>query len=405
MAKWRRGAILVVMESSDRGPEFVDARIGGQTDATTAVLGRSQSVGALVGLGLVIGLVALFVVLSRAPNLEGDEESAPPPITEGVPPSSTARSGAVEQEERVSVEALPGRSRLDGPFALAAVASSANAEPVWIVGPDDGVRKRDDVPLWPGDWPYDILFAGDRLAFMNPPHALLLDAALDRDAEVLAPARYLVPGADHDSVWAIDAQIEKATEIALPAGEIRRQHDLDPAITWVSGAVADGFVVMADGDQRFWAADRGLEDFPVPVAGQSIFSQGQGTTAFVLSPGPMISAIDLVDGSRIDVTFDLGEAHVTEVCPSPGMQYMAIAGSMGRAIIVDLRQGATIHEFPVARGFDVIGWTSASELVYIGDNGDIVALEVPRVNDRTTVARVENTDPSQITLTGSAAFC
>ncbi|MEM9654942.1 MAG: hypothetical protein AAGA65_22820 [Actinomycetota bacterium] len=273
------------------------------------------------------------------------------------------------------------------------------------MGPDHGVRKRDDVPLWPGDWPFYILFVGDRLAFMNPPHALLLDAALDRDPEELVLARYLVPGTDHDSVWAIDAQIEKATEIALPSGKIRRQQDLDPAITWVSGAVADGFVVMAGGDQRFWSADRGLEDFPVPVPGQSSFRQGQGTTAFVLSPGPMISAIDLVDGARIDATFDLGEAHVTEVCPSPGMQYVAIAGSMDRAIIVELRQGATIHEFPIARPFDAIGWTSANELVYIGDDGDIVALEAPRANDRTTVARVENTHPSQITLTGSAAFC
>ena len=131
---------------------------------------------------------------------------------------------------------------------------------------------------------------------------------------------------------------------------------------------------------------------------------GRNDTAVWVSPGPMVSLVDVIDGSQLDVAFDLGEGLVTEVCLSPTMQYLAVNGSTGQAVVVDLARSTSVIEFTTGQEFDALGWTSPNQLVYIDESRYVIAITVPEGNPA-VVARLSHKPDQPISLTGSAAFC
>jgi len=398
------------MESPPGDPEL----IGVECDNSDAHLDSPPIASLLMTLGvaaLAVGLVAAFFVLSRGSDPIVERQALPPPTTQ-IPAPHDELSTRQRETDSVDgtpfdangVEVLPDHVRLQGHLALSTFVSFRNrGGTIWTLGPD-GVAVRHEVPLWPGDWTHPIIFGEERLIFMSPPDALSMDDELKQAPARLIAARYVIPATTPDLVWAIDQPIDTVTEVLVASGEIRREYQLDQAITWVSAAVAGGFVVTANGDQRFWSPDRGFSDLPLPTPSQSGFRHARADKVVFISPGPVATVADLVTGERYDINFDVGEGLVTEACLSPDLRYLAIASSTGEARLLDVEASATIAEFSTARSFDAIGWTSEGQLVYIDQSSYLLALDVAS-GDSSVVARPRYTDDRPIVLTGAGASC
>lgn len=364
--------------------------------------GRLRS--AWTGSGLVGGavvLVALFAILASsgpaekaapAPTSMPDRTSVPEPTRPSTVQASTV---AIDQ-----VEFLPGHGSLRGAIALASFGTPGGPEKVWIVS-TGGIRAG-GAPLAPGDWPHYALFWEERLVFMNPPYALMLHSDLDQQPQVIGRARYLIAGAEPGVVWTVNDDISRIQKIVLPSRSIEEQIDLPEGVTWVENEVADGFVVMSEGEQRFWSPTSGFSELPLPSDGG--VWQSRGDQVVSVSTGPRVWLTDVRDGSQRDVSFDVAGGNVSEVCLSPSAQYLVAVGSTGKAVVVDLEQRSTVLEFSVGQEFDGVAWSASDQLVYIDHTSHVVALDVPS-GVPTAVARLHNLSGSPLKLVGSAASC
>jgi len=323
------------------------------------------------------------------------------PTTTLTAPATSARVAGKDS----TVGLLPGSIALQGEVALAQFATHGRDETVWVVSADR-LAARSDVPLAPGDWPHYLLFSGNHIAFTSPPDAFLLKSSLDQPAERVTDARYLIPGAIPGMVWAVNDAIDAVTSIDTNTGETVGEIALRDGIRWVSAAIAEGFLVNpVDADENgrwaYWTQGAPMTPIELPAPDQSGIQGWAGNTLVAVSPGPLITAIDITNDTRTQVGIDIGEGLVVDVCMSPDQRYAIIVGSTGQAAVVDFQFGAVVAILNVGQQLDAVGWTSNTQVVHIVD-ATLVATDMV-TNDRYEVARLA--PGTNWSVAGSAAMC
>lgn len=393
----RRGRVILCLMDGDF-PEIElididDSRANGDLSTSEALTGRRPSAlarGALVAvafllLGMILGQAFLSTDRSSKdqpdPTVAAPEEDAAPPTQ---PASSTAAPGVAPatvpdlDQIDAALRLLPDSAALKGAVALAEFATFGQYGTVWVIEPGR-LAARADVPLTAGDSPR-LFFTGDHIAFMSPPDVYLLRADLAEPAASVASARYLLAGATPGFVWAMNDTIDTATRIDMTTGRPGYEIELGDGLRWVSAAVLNGFVVNPEdehtyGRDAYWTVKAPLVPISLPSQDQSGIWAVAGDTLLVVSPGPLLSAVNVRSSAAVGVPVDIGEGLVSAVCASPDQRYAVVVGSTGTSVVVDFEQEEVIAVLSTEAPIQTVSWTSNTQLVYI-DAGLLVATDV-----------------------------
>lgn len=337
-----------------------------------------------------LAIAALAVVVAGWPA------TGPAGTTEPSPPTTAAALGA----DHPSVVVEPGRISLDGPVVLVSSAGPSGPAEAWVLD-GGGIRAHGELDR---SGRGDVLVSGGRLAYLAPRDLVTLDLQLAGPVRSPGSAHRLLPASEVGTAWAIDEASTEATRVDLETGEAIEVVAIESVVAGVRAAVADRFVVVAAGRTHLWSPETGFSALPPSSDGATRFGAAAGDTLFVVSPGPMLTTIDVATGVRSDVALDLGSATVTEMCPSPTLRYVALATSTGGVTVIDRATGAVAATFDAAGPVGAVGWTSPGELVVLGSDHSLTAVDFTEMA-ATLVASIGPGSGGRVTVVGTASSC
>lgn len=338
----------------------------------------------------------------------GNQDLAEPPAPATTDSSSTAASvpattGTSEGSGQSGpfVTLLDGATDLQSSIVLTTFPSANTPRTIWNIEAGQ-LTSRTEVPLAPGDWPHLLIAGGNHIAFTAPPGASLLHSDFGAAAVPVHPARYLVPGKTPAAVWAVNDRITQVTAIDMINGTAEQTIDLPASVNWVMGVVADGFVVLVgdSGEASYWQPGEDPAAIALPDPAQSGVVAMSGNNVAIVSPGGIVSLLDVKTGQRTDVEIDIGDGFASAVCISPNQQFALVVGSTGTAIVVDFRIASAVSSFTTTQEFHGVAWTGDSQFVH-ADGDRLIASEATDAAAR-EVARLSGTNWS---IASSAATC
>lgn len=423
--------------------------VGAAPDGTRGV-DRPPATGRWAGLAVAAVLAALIGAAVLGPDDRGPPTGssvAEPTVPTTSGPLTTAATGTTrgrdEPDHRSPVpargEAAPfpavqlvtGAAPLAARLALAPVPFD-DLHALWIV---DGARlvSRTDVPTYPFDWAYPILFAGDGVVF---PHRLLPwahhmagDAASVTTIESGPPITEVIAGAEPGHPWAVHST--NASIVVAPGADrvshLTRLGDGTPetfaveGLATASAGVAAGVVGHPDGAGGglvHWAPGRP----PVPLT--SVVGDELAVLAAV---GDLLAVADR--SARLVVVVDVRtDRRVAEIpmanalptaCFSPDGRRLALRRLFVPAEIgpseplegAEPRRQVTVADLgsepPALRSHGASGdivdmtWTANDELVLVTER-EVLAVGVPAMTAR-PVAELAGADDWWVT--SEAATC
>ena len=289
----------------------------------------------------------------------------------GGPPTSTPQ-GSVE----FMVALLDGASALQGDVVLATQPGAFGGGSLWVFGTDGSVVHRNDVPLWPGDYPYPILMTGGRIAFANPTDGFLIDAGLAEPPEpLLTEASFVIPGATPGLIWFVGGGVEWVAPVDVESQTVGERIDVTEVFIWPVAGVADGLIVIpidegSYGRYAYWSPSGGLQRLDLRDPQHEDVLAASGNVAIVESPNE-VSMLNIVSGNYLAAFgIEFARSVLSSVCLSPDQQHLAMIGSGGEAFLGDVDDGSFIELPSGIYGWRSIGWTSDTQLVYIIDIED-----------------------------------
>lgn len=367
-----------------------------EQDTGPARLGPSWLV--VVAVGVVGGLLG-FIVGATGDGTLGSSDSvsgattavttrisvSPPSTATSVPLTTSEIAGADTGSlaETVEVDLLDGAAVLAGDVAVTPFPGASGGSLLWVLRAGGSIVQRDDVPLFPGDYPYPMLFTASRIAFADLTHVYLVDGDLREPPVAVSEGSFVVPGSEPGEIWLVGNGVEWVAPLNVATGIVGEETNVSDVFWWPLDGLWDGLLVTpiddaTYGPQAYWSPTDGLQPIVGVDAGQSGIHDAAGEVAMVVSPG-VVYVLDIETGEYVtSVPVELGEGLVSEVCLSPGHDYVAIFGSTGEALVADTRTGEVLRHLSAVDGHNSVGWTSNEQLVYIVDDGDprIQALDI-----------------------------
>lgn len=301
------------------------------------------------------------------------------PIGDGPDPVTTR----VSAQRMMDVELLEGAHALRGEVALTHF-PHGTGNSVWVLKTGGGIARRDDVPLWPGDFAHPMLLTEGRIVFADLDFAYLLTSDLSGPASRLAEASFVVPGADPGLVWLAGESADSVTPFDVQSGALGQPIDVAADFWWPVAGVAGGLIVypideVTFGRMAYWTTDRGLQAIDVPNSAQGDIVTAAGDLAVVMSRDATVTILDVVSGETIRTSVDLGEGDVRDACLSPQAHLVAISGTGGETEVIDAETGTGIQHLTGVYTTNAMGWSSSDQLIYITDVADetrVQALDV-----------------------------
>jgi hypothetical protein len=213
---------------------------------------------------------------------------------------------------------------------------------------------------------------GGSIAFADLSHGYLVDPDLLDEAELLAEASFITPGATPGLIWLIGTGADWVAPLDVESRTVGDRIDVGDLISWPLAGIAEGLVVTpADedtyGPAAYWSPSDGLQPISLRSPAQSGIHAASGTVAAVISPDEL-SILDIASGNYLSTSrLELGEGNVSEVCLSPDQRYAAVVGSTGEAYVAAVDTGTTLHRLSGIHINNSVGWSEANQFVYIAD--------------------------------------
>ena len=296
--------------------------------------------------------------------------TVPSPVATSIvasPTTSTSPPSVSTRFPLTSLEVLSGASELAGVVVVAPHPGATGGSPLWILS-GEGLVRRYEVPLWPGDYPNPLILSGDQVAFADLENAYLADIGLDGAPRAVSEGSFLLPSGTSDLIWIVGDGAAWVAQLDPSTGAVGERFDVSAVISWPEGGLESGLLVRPVDEATFgqvahWAPDAGLR--PVEVDDpQSRLLTAAGTLAVFLSPGNTFQVLDMARSATVgQFSMQPGEFVNVEGCLSPDGSSIALFGSEIPDVVVGPASGDVIHELEPDEQIDAIGWVSSDQLV------------------------------------------
>ena len=361
---------------ADEEPRRVHA--DGSADDASSVAERptdgvARRTAALTAAGmLALGLLGGWMIGAAGENATIRDEfgsTVPSPVaTSTVASTTTSTSPPVSTRfPPTSLEVLRGASELAGVVVVAPHPGATGGSPLWILS-GDGLVRRYEVPLWPGDYPNPLILYGNQVAFADLQHVYLTDIDLDGPPRAVTEGSFLLPSGTTDLIWIVGDGSAWVAQLDPTTGTVGERFDVSDVISWPESGLGSGLLVRPINEATYgriahWNPEAGLR--PVEVDDpQSRLLTAAGTLAVFLSPGNTFQVLDVVRSANVSqFSMEPGEFVDVEGCLSPDGSSIALFGREILDVVVSLTGGDVLHEFDPDEQIDAIGWVSSDQLV------------------------------------------
>jgi hypothetical protein len=322
---------------------------------------------------LVVGLLGGWMIGAAGDNTTISDEfesTVPSPVaTSTVAPTTTSTSSPSVSTRfpLTSLEVSSGASELAGVVVVAPHPGATGGSPLWILS-GEGLVRRYEVPLWPGDYPNPLILSGNQVAFADLETAYLADIGLDGDTRAVSDGSFLLPSGTTDLIWIVGDGAEWVAQLDPSTGAVGERFDVSAVIGWPEGGLESGLLVRPVDEATFgqvahWTPDAGLQSVEVDDPHSRLLT-ASGTLAVFLSPGNTFQVLDVVRSTSVGrFSMERGEFVNVEGCLSPNGSLIALFGREILDVVVSLTSGDVIHELESDVGVDAIGWVSSDQLV------------------------------------------
>jgi len=272
----------------------------------------------------------------------------------------------------------------------------------------EGLVRRYEVPLWPGDYPNPLILGDGQIAFADLESVYLVDVNLDAPPRAVSEGSFLLPSGTPGLIWIIGEASTWVAQLDTRTGMVGERFDVSGVIGWPEGGLESGLVVRPSDEVTFgrvayWAP----EAIPRPLALEDPDSRlltSAGTLAVFLSPDNTVQVLDVLGSVTVGrFSIDLGESANVGSCISPDGSSIVFYGADIRDVVVSLTSGEIVHELEPDEQREEIGWVSSDQLVAqtVAEEGRVLQLIDLIIGTTTDIASLSGLGSWWITASGS----
>ncbi|MGA7281449.1 MAG: hypothetical protein WBZ40_06655 [Acidimicrobiia bacterium] len=381
---------------------------------------RRLGLAALVGL---VGLVGGWILGSNTPAETAagttgttlSESTIQSTVTTIAPASATSTPAVptLVPPLRGQVDLFPNATALEGSVALATGGSgSLSGQNVWIVQSGGRLVQRADVPLQFGGAIDQMLLVGDYLIYAGGNGTFTLGSDLADPAEpVVGGPTFLIPGSGPSSAWVVGgydpdwfAPFDGVTGLV---GEQTQMNGLGfPLAGFDDGLLIAPNSPEINGRYVVWRPGGEPEPIDIELSPQAGLYTVSGQMAVSVSPGPLISVIDIDTNEIVAMMpFDSGEGLVSGVCLSPDLSYLAVVSSTGPVQVFRLATEELVGTMTTSATNWGVGWTGPSQLAFVAETSSGTRLHLFDPGTSFTVDVAQLAAPGEWRIATSGPVC
>ncbi|MGC2239694.1 MAG: hypothetical protein WA726_02535 [Acidimicrobiia bacterium] len=313
----------------------------------------------------VSGSTVLSAVATSTTAVLTTTTQSPPPTSQRFPPTS--------------LEVLRGAEELRGLVVAAPHPGSSGGAPLWVLG-GEGLVRRYEVPLWPGDYPHPLILSSGQVAFADLDKVYLVDVDLSSPPEAVSEGSYLLPSGTPDLVWIIGDGATWIAPLDTSTGVVGEQTDVAGVVSWAEAGLESGVLVLPVDEVNFgrvayWAPGADLQ--PVELAGPDPhLIASSGALAAFLSSDNTVEIHDVANSATVGrFSLDLDGSIGVSGCLSPDGSSIALYGEEVRDVVVSSTTGEVLHELEDVE-HEKLNWITTDQLVVqtVADEGRILQM-------------------------------
>jgi hypothetical protein len=244
------------------------------------------------------------------------------------------------------------------------------------------------VPLWPGDWPHPLLFAGGRVVFAGAGGTYATDPSAPA-AERIGGGGYPVTGERPGGVLLVGTDRERRTLTDFTGdGRVSNVRWLGDGVDAVIAGAGGGYVVRpfdrdAYGFAAFLTADGELRPLAPSVASPYRVLGALGNRALIAVEGGPLAVVDVRSGAVVHDLAPLRPADAAPVdraCWSPDGAHLVLLDATASATVIAVADEPAVVSIVGDVGPGGIGWASPTELVVVATTAGTAGWEVALVD-------------------------
>jgi hypothetical protein len=250
---------------------------------------------------------------------------------------------------------------------------------LWVLRPSGQIVRLPDISIWGGSSKYPLLMTSERIAFASFGHGYLLDADAVASAESLAPATFVVPGANEGLVWFVRSRsllgdVSWVAPVDVDTRTVGPELNIADLFSGVVVGVADGLIVNpkdqdAYGEFAYWSPSAGLATLDIDDPDRETVISASGDLAIVATSN-RVSVFNTRNGEYVmSYSHNLGGT-VSSACLSPDTEHLVVVGSDGEAFVGNVLTGQVFALDGHVQESNGVGWTSVDQLVYLAVSDD-----------------------------------
>jgi hypothetical protein len=232
----------------------------------------------------------------------------------------------------------------------------------------EGLIRRFEVPLWPGDYPHPLILSSNQVAFADLENAYLVDVNLDAPPRAVSEGSFLLPSGTPDNVWIVGRASTWIAQLNTSTGAVGERFDVSDVISWPEAGLESGLVVRpvdeaAFGRVAYWAPEAVLRSLAVDDPDSRLLATSD-TLAVFLAPDNMVQVLDVIGSVTVGrFSIDVGESMNVDACISPDGSSVVFYGAETRDVVVSLTNGEILTELQPDEEREQIDWVSPNQLV------------------------------------------